>query len=73
MTKRAERNLKYTTGIHTAEHLSSSNNATPFCEENANGHISEAVGIEMSDDEKIDLAARHILEKYRDAFLELAK
>ena len=29
--------------------------------------------IEMSDDEKIDFAAARILEKYKPAFLELAK
>lgn len=28
---------------------------------------------ELTDDEKIDLAAARILETYRDAFLELAK
>ena len=28
---------------------------------------------EMTDDEKIDLAAVRILEEYREAFLELAK
>ena len=28
---------------------------------------------ELTDDEKIDLAAARILEKYRNAFLELAK
>ena len=27
----------------------------------------------LSDDEKIELVARHILEKYRDAFERLAK
>ena len=73
MTKRAERNLKYTTGIHTAEHLSSSQKPISLYKEISIDHISEDAGIEMSDDEKIDLAARHILEKYRDAFLELAK
>ena len=29
--------------------------------------------VEMTDDEKIDLVAAHILEKYRVAFEELAK
>ena len=29
--------------------------------------------VEMTDDEKIDLVAAHILEKYRAAFEELAK
>ncbi len=32
-----------------------------------------SLSAEMSDDEKIDLAAQRILEKYRAAFIELAK
>ena len=59
--------------IYAAEHLKSSRKPRSLCKEISIDHISEDAGIEMSDDEKIDLAARHILEKYRDAFLELAK
>ena len=73
MTNRIEENLRDTTGTRTVEYLSLSNNATPLCEESANGHISETVGIEMTDDEKIDFVAARILKKYKAAFLELAE
>ena len=35
--------------------------------------LNHSPSIDMSDDEKIDLAAARILEKYKPAFLELAK
>lgn len=35
--------------------------------------LNNTPSIDMSDDEKIDLAAARILEKYKPAFLELAK
>ena len=35
--------------------------------------ISQSLFIELSDDEKIDVVAKRVLEKYRPAFLELAK
>ena len=34
---------------------------------------SSSNGLELTDDEKIDVAAARILERYREAFLELAK
>ena len=73
MTNGTEENLRDTTGTCTVEYLGLSNNATPLCEESANGHTSETVGIEMTDDEKIDFVAARILKKYKAAFLELAK
>lgn len=35
--------------------------------------IDSSPQIEMSEDERIDFVARRILDKYKDAFLELAK
>ena len=35
--------------------------------------LNNSRSIDMTDDEKIDLAAARILEKYKPAFLELAK
>ncbi|MBR2312444.1 MAG: hypothetical protein IKA46_04065 [Clostridia bacterium] len=42
-------------------------------DQNSHEACEQAPTVEMTDDEKIDLVAAHILEKYRAAFEELAK
>lgn len=53
MTKKAERNLKYTLATHAAEHMMPSRKAISLCEKIANGQISG------------DMAAEEIKRYYR--------
>ena len=46
MTKKAERNLKYTLATHAAEHMMPSRKAISLCEKIANGQISGDMAVE---------------------------
>ena len=46
MTKRAERNLRYTLATHAAERMAPSRKAISLCEKIADGHISGDMAIE---------------------------
>lgn len=48
MTKKAERNLKYTLATHDAEHMTPSRKAISLCEKIANGHISGDMAVRKS-------------------------
>lgn len=46
MTKKAERNLKYTLATHAAENMMPSRKAISLCEKIANGQISGDMAVE---------------------------